>query len=99
MWAMNKVVYAVKDNGIGILPEHQGKIFEMFHRLNPKWESGEGLGLTIVKRIVERHKGEVWLESHPGAGTTFFRQFFSISQMGKRRRSIEPRGNDFDCRG
>ena len=73
--ADEKVVFAVKDNGIGILPEHQGKIFEMFHRLNPKWESGEGLGLTIVKRIVERHQGEMWLESQPGAGTTFFVSF------------------------
>ena len=70
-----KVVYAVKDNGIGILPEHQGKIFEMFHRLNPKWEAGEGLGLTIVKRIVERHQGEIWLESQAGVGTTFFVSF------------------------
>ena len=71
----DKVVYAVKDNGIGILPDHQGKIFEMFHRLNPKWEAGEGLGLTIVKRIVERHQGEIWLESQAGVGTTFFVTF------------------------
>ena len=71
----DKVVYAVKDNGIGILPEHQGKIFEMFHRLNPKWEAGEGLGLTIVKRIVERHQGEIWLESQAEVGTTFFVSF------------------------
>ena len=70
-----QVVYAVKDNGIGILPEHQGKIFDMFHRLNPKWESGEGLGLTIVKRIVDRHQGDVWLDSQHGVGTTFFVSF------------------------
>ena len=83
----HKVVYAVKDNGIGILPEHQGKIFEMFHRLNPKGESGEGLGLTIVKRIVERHQGEMWLESHAGVGTTFF---VSFSRSGEKNNEEMP---------
>ena len=78
------VVYAVQDNGIGILPEHQGKIFEMFHRLNPKCESGEGLGLTIVKRIVERHQGEMWLESQAGVGTTFFVSFSQSVDMNKK---------------
>ena len=65
-------VYAVADNGVGIQEDHQGKIFEMFHRLNPKEEAGEGLGLTIVRRIVERHLGEIWVESEVGVGTTFF---------------------------
>ena len=67
-----KTVYAVEDNGVGIRQDHQGKIFEMFHRLNPKDGSGEGLGLTIVRRIVERHQGEVWVDSEFGSGTTFF---------------------------
>ena len=67
-----KSVYAIKDNGIGIQPDHQGKIFEMFHRLDPKEGSGEGLGLTIVRRIVERHQGEIWVESEFDVGTTFF---------------------------
>ena len=70
-----KSVYAVEDNGVGIRQDHQGKIFEMFHRLNPKDGSGEGLGLTIVRRIVERHQGEVWVESEFGIGTTFFASF------------------------
>ena len=65
-------IYAVEDNGIGIHGDYQGKIFEMFHRLNPQERSGEGLGLTIVRRIVERHKGEVCVESEFGVGTTFF---------------------------
>ena len=69
------VVYSVEDNGIGILPEHQEKIFEMFHRLDRKWGSGEGLGLTIVRRIVDRHQGRVWLTSNRGEGTTFFVTF------------------------
>ncbi len=65
-------IYAVEDNGIGIQEEYQGKIFEMFHRLDPQEGAGEGLGLTIVRRIVERHQGEVSVESEAGCGTTFF---------------------------
>jgi len=65
--------YCVSDNGIGIEPSHQKKIFEIFHRLNPQ-ESvpGEGLGLTIVRRIVERHKGSITVESIPGEGSRFY---------------------------
>ena len=64
--------YCVEDNGIGIAPEHQGKIFEIFHRLRPDEISGEGLGLTIVRHILDRHDGNVWVESEPGKGSKFF---------------------------
>jgi signal transduction histidine kinase len=64
-------VYCVEDNGIGIAPEHQEKIFEIFHQLNPATD-GQGLGLTIVSRILDRHNGRVWVESKPDKGSKFF---------------------------
>lgn len=66
-----QAIYVVEDNGIGIAPAHQAKIFEIFHRLEPSVGSGEGLGLTIVQRIVERHGGRVWVESKPAEGSRF----------------------------
>ena len=67
----NKAVYTVEDNGIGIAPEHQEMVFQIFQRVDPTASSGEGLGLTIVRRILERHGGKTWLESEPGRGSRF----------------------------
>lgn len=67
-----QVIYCVEDNGIGISKEHQEKIFKIFHRLDPSSGTGEGLGLTIVRKILSRHGGKIWLESEPSKGSKFF---------------------------
>jgi PAS domain S-box-containing protein len=65
------VQYTVTDNGPGILPDHQDKIFELFHRLSPHTSEGDGLGLAIVQRVAERNGGTIRVESEPGRGARF----------------------------
>jgi light-regulated signal transduction histidine kinase (bacteriophytochrome) len=67
-------VFYVRDNGIGIPERHYETIFGIFRRLHDRNEFGGGVGagLTIVKRIVERHNGRIWVESRVGAGTTVY---------------------------
>lgn len=66
-------IYCIEDNGIGINPNHKDKIFEIFHRLNPDSPIiGEGLGLSIVRRIVQKLNGQIWLESEINSGCKFY---------------------------
>jgi signal transduction histidine kinase len=64
--------YYVKDNGLGIDPEQLPKLFLSFQRLHPAVAPGEGIGLSLVRRMVERHGGRIWVESAAGEGSTFF---------------------------
>ena len=63
---------AVSDNGVGIDQIHQQKIFDVFTRLDNRRSAGTGIGLALAKKIVERHKGEIWVESTVGEGSTFY---------------------------
>ena len=69
--ADGKPVFYVRDNGLGIAHEYKDRIFGLFNKLDAQTE-GTGIGLTLVKRIIEFHGGRIWVDSSPGGGATFF---------------------------
>lgn len=76
--------YFVRDSGLGIAEGHRQKIFQAFQRAHPGVGTGEGLGLAIVARVAERHRGRVWVESTPGEGSTFFVTLPATPEAGGR---------------
>jgi len=69
----NKVIYSISDTGIGIEARHLEKIWNVFYRVDPDSDVvGEGIGLNLTKRIVDKHKGKIWVESEVGKGSVFY---------------------------
>jgi signal transduction histidine kinase len=64
-------VISVSDEGVGIDPDHVERVFEVFQSLHAGDRAGTGIGLALCERIVERHGGDIWVESEPGEGATF----------------------------
>jgi signal transduction histidine kinase len=74
-------VFSVRDNGIGIDPQYKDGIFQIFRRLHGRDVAGNGIGLALAQKIVEANGGRIWVDSQPGAGSTFY---FTLPQESER---------------
>jgi PAS domain S-box-containing protein len=84
-------IIRVKDNGIGIAKEHHDRVFRLLQRLHGSVTEGAGIGLAICKKIIEALGGTIWVESEPGAGSTFC---FTIAAVKEQASLSAPPGND-----
>ena len=89
METVGQRIFYVRDNGIGVESRHFERVFEIFKRLHSReaFGGGSGAGLAIARKLVEQHHGRIWLDSVPGAGSTFY---FTLADIDPRNGNVVP---------